>query len=357
MFRGHATAGGLLRAERNPAGFDYLRLALAFAVLAFHCIVITQGRAGEDIVWASHWRPLAAAFVPMFFAMSGYLVTASVLRSSIAQFVVNRAVRLLPALATQVVISALLLGLCVTTLPVTEYLSSPDLWRYLRTAIGWTQFKAPGVFTGNPTHELNLSLWTIPYELLCYLALGGATVIGLVQRSRLFVAVLLALHIALFLWDALRIGVIGVQDDLPPRVLALVYMSGVAMYVWRDQMLLSTGRMVLATGLTWACLTFPIGIYFVALPVAYLTVCVGLLNPPRHWIIKSGSYSYGVYLYAFPIQQTSVYLWPSLGPIEVFLIAAPLSALAATFSWHVIEKPCLALRHALIGKPRVAAAA
>ena len=371
MFRGYATAGTLLHATRNPAGFDYLRLVLSFGVLAFHCILVTQGDTGEKVVWASYWRALPAAILPMFFALSGFLVAGSVLRSTLPEFVAARVVRIVPALATEVALSALLLGLCVTTLPVADYLRSADLWRYFLNVIGWIHFKLPGVFASNPEPKyVNLSLWTIPYELECYVALIGATVIGLVRRSRMFVAALLGLHGAVFLWDGLNLkkgmagfqdalnnGVIGVDESMPPRVLVLAFLSGVALHIWRDRLVLSSGCMALAAALTAVLLTFPIGAYFVSLPAAYLTICLGLMNPPRHWIVKSGDYSYDVYLYAFPIQQTVVHLGPSLGPVEVFLIAAPLCFLAATFSWHVIEKPCLALRHILVARRRVAAAA
>ena len=54
MFRGYATAGALLHATRNPAGFDYLRLVLSFGVLAFHCILVTQG----DTARKSSGRPI-----------------------------------------------------------------------------------------------------------------------------------------------------------------------------------------------------------------------------------------------------------------------------------------------------------
>ncbi len=359
MFRGHKTAGALLTTTRNPAGFDYLRLVLSFGVLAFHCILITQGRAGEQVVWSSYWRALPGAILPMFFALSGFLVAGSLTRSSMSGFITARIVRIVPALATEVVLSALFLGLCVTTLPVSEYIRSPELWRYFLNVIGWIHFKLPGVFATNPTPDIvNLSLWTVPYELECYLALIGATVIGLVRRGRLFLGMLLGLHVANFLWDALKKGEIGVAESMPPRVLVLAFLSGVALYIWRDSLTISTGRMIASAVITAVLLSFPIGAYFVSLPAAYLTICLGMMNPPRHWLVKSGDYSYGVYLYAFPIQQTVVHMWPWLGPIEVFLLAAPLAFLAATFSWHVVEKPCLALRQYFIAsKPRAPATA
>ena len=66
MFRGNTTAGALLTATRNPAGFDYLRLVLSFGVLAFHCILITQGKPGEQFVWPPPGGRCLPPFYPCF---------------------------------------------------------------------------------------------------------------------------------------------------------------------------------------------------------------------------------------------------------------------------------------------------
>jgi peptidoglycan/LPS O-acetylase OafA/YrhL len=71
-----------------------------------------------------------------------------------------------------------------------------------------------------------------------------------------------------------------------------------------------------------------------------------MLKYPRSRILESGDYSYGVYLYGFPIQQTLVHLvpifrewWPLL-----FVVGAPMTLAFAMFSWHFIEKPTLSLK-------------
>ncbi len=358
MFQGAKTAGAILADTRNPGGFDYLRLVLSVGVLAFHCVTITEGRSGELAVWDSAWRALPAAILPVFFALSGFLVAGSVLRSSLSNFVLSRVFRIVPALATEVLLSAIVLGLCVSTLPVGAYVRGPEFWQYFLNIIGWIHFRLPGVFEGNPTSGIvNLSLWTVPYELECYLALVGALVVGLVHRARLFLGLLLGLHVAVLLWDLVRKGSLGVAESMPPRVLVLSFLSGVVLYLWRDRLVISGGRFLAAVIASAVLLTFPLGAYLVSLPVAYVTICIGLTNPKRHWIVTSGDYSYGVYLYAFPIQQTLVHLWPQLSAVEVFLMATPLAFMAAMFSWHVIEKPCLALRHSFVARPPATASA
>ena len=68
---------------------------------------------------------------------------------------------------------------------------------------------------------------------------------------------------------------------------------------------------------------------------------------PDGWIRKYnnlGDYSYGLYIYAFPVHQTLAALRPGIAPLPMFLAAFPLSLGLAVVSWHVVEKPSLALK-------------
>jgi peptidoglycan/LPS O-acetylase OafA/YrhL len=57
---------------------------------------------------------------------------------------------------------------------------------------------------------------------------------------------------------------------------------------------------------------------------------------------KLGDFSYGLYIFAFPIQQTlTLYLYPNINPYTQFLLALPLTLLCSVFSWHLIEKKAL----------------
>ena len=83
-------------------------------------------------------------------ALSGFLVAGSLERTRARQFVVLRALRLVPALAVEVTLSALLLGAFFTTLPLWRYLQSPELGGYFGNIVGFVHFTLPGVFERNP---------------------------------------------------------------------------------------------------------------------------------------------------------------------------------------------------------------
>jgi peptidoglycan/LPS O-acetylase OafA/YrhL len=61
-----------------------------------------------------------------------------------------------------------------------------------------------------------------------------------------------------------------------------------------------------------------------------------------HGFSKYGDFSYGMYLYAFPIQQLLVmHNSGSMNPYALFALAWPLSILAGMLSWYVVERPFL----------------
>lgn len=60
------------------------------------------------------------------------------------------------------------------------------------------------------------------------------------------------------------------------------------------------------------------------------------------FFVISGFLSYGVYLYAFPMQQLLM-MWfqHSLTPLTLFLLALPGTCLLAILSWRYVEQPFL----------------
>ena len=57
---------------------------------------------------------------------------------------------------------------------------------------------------------------------------------------------------------------------------------------------------------------------------------------------KSGDYSYGLYVYAFPIQQLLIWRmgdWAS--PVLICVLTVALTLPVAALSWHALEKPAL----------------
>ncbi len=324
----------------TTAGFDYLRIGLALAVLIWHSVIISTGSAALDqSLWSGPFRFLPAAILPMFFALSGFLVAGSLTRTRTHQFIALRVLRLVPALAVEVTLSALLLGAAFTTLPLREYLLSPELWRYFGNIVGLVHFTLPGVFQNNPVPGLvNFQLWTIPFELECYAALVILSLANLLRNPRAFIEAIALLSLGATAF-ALLVSPVSPVDHVPGRVLVLSFLAAVGLHLYRDKIPYSP---VLGAGAAFASavlLQIPNASYLAPLPVAYLTVWLGLMRPPK---IPFGDLSYGVYLFHFPIEQSIMHLFPRVACWWLLtLMALPPTLACAWLSWTCVEHPIL----------------
>lgn len=161
---GASSEGGTPHAGR----YDAIRHAAALAVLFGHSFVLTRGT-----------DPLSAALMPLagwgegvhelavnvFFALSGYLVTLSLLRrDSVVAFAIARALRIWPAAILACVLTVLA-GAAFTPLPVQDYATAEGTWRFLvrNIVLRKIEYGLPGVFADNPyPNVVNGSLWSLP---------------------------------------------------------------------------------------------------------------------------------------------------------------------------------------------------
>src|SRR5690606_37195273 len=136
--------------------------------------------------------------LPLFFALSGHLVSGSLDRSnSLGVFLGLRALRIFPALAIDPLLCALVLGPLVPTLPLMEYHQHRQLLEYFQNILGIIHYHLPGVFEDNPITEVNGQLWTIPAELECYILLAALAAVGMHRRRALWLGILLVAVAAL----------------------------------------------------------------------------------------------------------------------------------------------------------------
>ena len=334
----------------RSAGFDYLRIGLAVAIVCWHSILLCYGGAVEQAIWRSAWRPLPSAILPVFFALSGFLVAGSLERCpTLISFFGLRILRILPALAVEITLSALLLGPLLTQVPLREYFASPIFHAYFLNILGDIQYTLPGLFPANPKPEIvNGQLWTIPFELQCYLALGLLGLIGAIRRRALLLGAMALLQ-AIAIWHAFS-KTDPTGGAVTGSVLVMSFLAGVTLYVYRDRIPWSAPLGLAAALATAVLLSVPNGEYAVAFPAAYLTVYAGLLNPRKIPVIFKGDYSYGIYLYGFPLAQAFVSLGPGTRHWYWYMLAVlPACALVACISWTRVEKPALRLRRYLPG--------
>ncbi len=342
----------------RPAGFDYLRLGLAVAVVAWHSDLMAVGTAAHALAWTGPLGGIARLILPMFFALSGFLVAGSLERSrNLVTFLGLRFLRIYPALTVEVVLSALLIGPAVTALPLRDYFGDGAFWRYLANVSGDISYALPGVFAHNPVPGVvNGQLWTVPWELVCYIAIGLLSLMGIRRRRHLiWVAMLVpalalgALFLIVHRQDLGHLSFTAPHDAVGGPVLVLAFLAGIGGYLFRERIVFSplTAAACLAGSialLQW----LPGGGWLAATPVAYATVVLGLCRPPRGIITRLADYSYGVFLYGFPIQQLVAYVtlvnhWTPHSYLNL-AVALPLSLLAGMASWHLVEKPALRLK-------------
>jgi peptidoglycan/LPS O-acetylase OafA/YrhL len=321
-------------AKAHSTGFDYLRTGLALAVLCIHAINISD-HALWIWLWHSWFAPVYLSVLPGFFVLSGFLVAGSLVRNSFPQFLSLRALRIFPALALEIALSALVLGLLVTHLPAAAYLASPELRAYLLGVLGDIHFTLPGVYSGRP---INLQLWTIPFEIACYILLVALALVGLVSRPRLFVG-LIALWVVLATAFALHGGTYHKGWNVPGRMLVLCFLCGVATYLFKGSLPYSRWLCLTCAAATFVFLSFPNLTFLAAAPLAYIVIYFGLKRPPR---IPFGDLSYGIYLWHFAIARS---IFELTGQTMSLLLLLPLTVIVtagfAAFSWKLIEKPCL----------------
>ena len=341
-----AQAGG------RAAGFDNLRIALAFGVVLWHAFPISYGSVAAIGFYNGPFGPAVAIILPMFFALSGFLVAGSLERNpSLIRYTSLRVLRIVPALTVEVVVSSMIVGPILTTLPLREYFSNSEFYLYFLNIVGWIHYKLPGMFPDNPLpYVVNSQLWTIPFEIKSYALLALMAAVGLVSKRRVFLLVAIAMQVALIAVEV--VPRVLAHEIIPPndsmfsgRMLVMSFLSGVAMFLYRDT-LRHSGVIAAACGVLCVVLfRWQFGAYFVAFPAAYLTAYLGLLNWKWSATSKVGDFSYGVYLYSAVSQQIIASFGPWTHHWYInFTIALPLVTLFAAASWYGIERPALGLR-------------
>jgi peptidoglycan/LPS O-acetylase OafA/YrhL len=333
--------GDIARGRDN--NFNLVRMTAASLVIVSHAfpIAIGRGLVAEPLEAVAPMN-LGRLAVVVFFFLSGFFITKSFdRRRSIPEFLVDRALRLMPGLLLVLAISAFLMGPLVTALDGHRYFATPGTWKYLpRNAvlIFGQQWNLPGVFGNNPMEAVNGSLHTLFWEVMCYLGVLLLGVTGM-MRQRQFAAFGIAFVAAYLTAKAL------IFHGMPKGVweFALPFFIGATGYVYRGviRMHWAIVLALIAAALLVRNTPFYSEIFILAL--CYATLWLGLLRIPfvsRY--NKLGDYSYGTYLYGFPVEQLIVWAGATHSPYIVMAAGLPIAWLSGAVSWHLIEHRALA---------------
>jgi peptidoglycan/LPS O-acetylase OafA/YrhL len=355
--------GFAVRVAGHDNNFDFIRWLAATMVVFSHEYAIVGGAGGEPLAQLTGgFATFGTLGVDIFFVVSGLLVTRSLIeRKAIGFFVASRALRIVPALVVVLALSAWVLGPILTDLPLRAYFLSHDAWTYVARNVTFVDFQwgLPGVFLANPLREaVNGPLWTLQPEVQMY---GSLLLLGVIAWGG---GPRLSRHRAVFVGTGMLAAIAwgwAIHGDLAGRGLEPSTLARLAPYFGLGSLLYLARRAVpitpLSVGAAWGVVVASRGtsLFAPAFAVAVALTTVWLaysnLGALKRWG-RFGDFSYGLYIYAFPVQQTLIALFPSWHRLEHFVATYAATLLCAVLSWRLVEAPSLSLKKRLLNWKR-----
>ncbi|MES2300081.1 MAG: acyltransferase [Pseudomonadota bacterium] len=350
-----------LAIDAHDNGFNLVRLCAAMLVLVFHAWQLNPVAPGRDPISAELLpiTDLGALAVAIFFMVSGIFISQSWMRDPHAlRFALRRVARIVPGLFV-----------CLTVCTVTAViffsddgwrgLLGPAPWRYIfgNTVLHWlqlnispTELRLPGVLANE---AMNGPLWTLYWEGRMYVmvALIGMAAILPMRRWMTGAALFLLLATNIFpsvvggyvwevrLWSMFLIGML-LQAAAPQVRVRALSVACAAVLLWLNW---SANLILTPSGYSWFGLTLTAGA---------LALLVGSARPARLGLghLQRHDYSYGVYIYHWPVIVMLRAALPPLGPLPLLGVALLVTLAVAALSWHLVEAPALRLTRRLLAR-------
>ncbi|MGV9800277.1 acyltransferase family protein [Mycobacterium sp. NPDC003449] len=349
-----ATLGQVFDPRNNA--LNAWRLVLAVSVILWHSWPLT----GRTLGFKPLEQLIEQVGVDGFFAVSGFLITASWIRNPrLRDFAVARGLRIFPGLWVCLVVVAFVfaplsvliqggsVGRLMSTYTPVDYVLNNAVLNVYYAGIDGTprDIPWPGVWNG--------SIWTLVFELICYIAVAVLGVTALLKRRWVIPA---AFVITLCATAYFSYPVFAMQT-IPQMVarFAVMFAAGALVFQYRDRiparwsLVAVCVAIVLVSGL--------LANYRVigALPLAYAVIVSGSLVRHKRLNLRN-DLSYGMYIYAFPMQQMLVVLGLArLNLVVFFVLATAATVPLAALSWFVVEKRAIAMKSRLKRKHSVPA--
>jgi peptidoglycan/LPS O-acetylase OafA/YrhL len=357
----------------NSIGF--LRLVLAGAVLVSHSWPLGLGRGDPGRGVSTGQTDLGQLGVYGFFVLSGFLITASGLRFTLPRYAWHRFLRIFPGFWVCLLVTAFVIAPLValyergTLDGFWTHPQGPFSYVQLNWFTGIRQYVISDLLAGTPYGRIlhgpaafDGSLWSLLYELCCYLmvgALAGTAVLGRAPRAVVLLTVMVyAVIVRDFLLQPGHTGAVRSHGGLGPYPLigmlsvrllielGFLFLLGMVAQLYKHRLPMHPALGVAAAVVFLASARFG-GFYVVGLPAyAYLLLWAACGLPARlHGVGRRRDYSYGIYIYAFPVQQVIALLGGERYGVGVFILLAALGTVPlAVLSWHLVERPAMSLK-------------
>lgn len=316
--------------------FDFLRLLFSTLVIFSHSFDLTGG---EDFLFSlTKTTSLGAIAVGFFFVLSGYLIFTSVEKSnSLFSYFWKRSLRLFPALFVMLCFS-----MAVMFFLNYKVIFHKDFWLYLPNNLSLfnVQYNVSGIFKNNPyPNATNGSLWSLAYEFSMYIVFSFLFFIKsrTYKKLLLIVGFLTSVFFTAFNPEFLKIffNLFNLEPILFWKLSALFFGGALMNFIEIEfSVILFCILIILLAG------SFYFGVFHIISPfiLPLLIIPLGEAYFQQFEIPKKlGDISYGVYIYAFFVQQVFMN-FINLSPVLLFILATLVTYVLSYFSWHLIEK-------------------
>jgi peptidoglycan/LPS O-acetylase OafA/YrhL len=334
--------------------FSFLRFFLAALVIFSHSIAL--GGFGPDVL-GSPEVSCGNLAVQGFFVLSGFLITRSYLTSSsVYRFLWHRILRIFPGFWVCLVVTTFVIA------PIIYFSENGNLIGYFNTKtdnpldylklnffLEMRQFGIANLLGNVPIPKsFDGSLWTLIYEFKCYLFIALIGMIGVLRKNKQLIKYS---FLFLYLISTIEIAIPGTAGKIIPYFsdisllrLPIYFLAGSTYFLFKEEIFMSSKFFLFALGLIILGIKNHFYLVIAPLSLPYILFWLAFKLPLTNFD-KYGDFSYGLYIYAFPVQQMlSYFKMNKHGFIVYFLASALISLLAAVLSYHVIEKPFLKLK-------------
>ncbi len=340
--------------QRHLNNFDLIRFIAASFVIITHSYSLIGSSQKDWLFQSTNGSILFSHLgVAIFFVISGYLITQSAISAKNWRgYLWKRILRLIPGLSVALLFCAFIIGPLFTNLNLQNYFANSSTYHFLLSDFIYIRnYALPDVFIDNPVNAVNGSLWTLAYEFTLYLFVLFLLIIGILKKRILFVLMLILFFgLRIYLGDKYFIYNYASPLTLNLNIMfvfewSFYFLSGMIFFLFKDKKLLDY-RIVILLILIYSFFSF-IGekkildiLNYLVIP--YLVFFFAFIPGKLNNFSKYGDFSYGLYIYAFPIQQSIIYLFHNQISVGLLILLSLVTTIPfAILSWHFIEKKAL----------------
>ncbi len=346
----------MLQKTRLYNNYDFLRVFAAICITFTHSFNLLKQDKREVLMTVSNQR-LDFAFLGLciFFSISGYLIAKSADTSpSFKSYLWKRFLRIQPLLIFVCILSIFIVGPIFTSLSLRSYFNNINSYTYFRNIMPLfgIQFQLPNVFSNNIGEAgINGSLWTLIVEERLYLIVG---MLFLLKRKKqnLFVYFVAILNFVYLLHHSFFNSNLINYLNGGHVFYALMFLNASCFYILKIAFIKQSNVYlfsIIIIALLFFTRYFSFNQSIQVLLIPFLINAIAHIKAPTNHIGKYGDFTYGIYIFSFPVQQMLIASKTlNENPYELFFFTLMIVIPIAVLSWHFIEKKMLSLKWRVI---------